>query len=411
MIYCLGILPSPDSTNSLELADLFRLNSWGTATIEKQYRRATEWFHSGKTLMNPSNHLWPDPATDIQWEVWSDDTFDHEAPQTMDTRGQGLLDGLTALWIRFLLETVSHEGNQGFTRFYLRRPPAAAINIKGSSEGAKRLRYWVFGTKKREIRNYLMVADRWLLEIVIHIHAKLLAQEQSSESILKIAAEADDQQGFETRMDELARSFGINVNQGTRNKARQLQPLVYSEKREKKQVAIQKKKGHGRKASQRGILGNVDYQLLGSAVFLVLGLIFLFIFGRGFTLSCERLESNLASCTHEQNLMGLIGIGKQPVEGLRRARVGQVCDRDGCSMFPELENSSDAIRLESGSSDLSPNQEIVDRINAYLEDTAVRDLELVVTFRPARLIIPLALILGGIGFFCAWAFKRLRKPK
>ena len=368
--------------------------------------------------MNPSKYLWPDPAPDIEWEVWSEDTFNREARPTMDTRGQDLLDGLTALWIRFLLETVRPEGNQGFTRFYLRRPPATAINIKGSSEGAKRLRYWVFGMEKREIRDYLKSADRWLLEIIIHIHAQLLAQEHSSEPILNIAAEAADQQGFETRMAELASSFGININQVTRKEARRLKPLAYSEKQETRQVsktyspATKSRHGGRAAATSRGrIFRSVDYRLIGAVALLILGLFFLFIFGRGYTLNCDRVESNQVACAHEQNWIGLINTGRQPIEGLWRARVGQVCDTEGCSMFPELDAANGPIRLESGSSDLAPNQDIVDKINAFLSEPTLQDLEVVVDFRPTSLIIPIILILAGFGFFCAWIFNRFRQPR
>ena len=368
--------------------------------------------------MSPSQHLWPDPTPDSEWEVWSEDTFDREARPTMDTRGKGLLDGLTALWIRFLLETVRYEGNQDFTRFYLRRPPAAAINIKGSSEGAKRLRHWVFGTKKREIRDYLEVADRWLLEVVITIHAQLLITGESSEPILNIAAEEADQQGFETRLVELASSFGININQVTREKARRLKPLAYSEKQESRQVskkhalAIKPRQGRGVAAtSRRRILRKVDYRLIGAVALLILGLFFLFIFGRGFTLNCERIESNQVACAHEQNWIGLINTGRQPIEGLWRARVGQVCDTEGCSMFPELDAANGPIRLESGSSDLAPNQDIADKINAFLDDPAPQDFEVAADFRPTTLILPVILILAGFGCFFAWIFNRLRQPR
>jgi hypothetical protein len=368
--------------------------------------------------MSPSKHLWPDPTPDSEWEVWSEDTFDREARPTMDTRGKGLLDGLTALWIRFLLETARYEGNQGFTRFYLRRPPAAAINIKGSSEGAKRLRHWVFGTKKREIRNYLKVADRWLLEVIISIHAGLLGNEQSSEPILNIAAEEADQQGFESRMVELAGSLGIDISQPARMEARRLKPLAYSEKQATHQVVKKyspaTKPRYGGRAtatSWRRILRNADNRLIGALMFLMMGLFFLFITGHGFTLSCERVEPNQVGCTHQKTWMGLITIRKQPVEGLWRARAAQVCNDEGCSTFPELDASNGPIRLESGSSDLSPNQDIVDKINAFLDDPALQDFEVAADFRPTTLILPVILILAGFGCFFAWIFNRLRQPR
>jgi len=246
----------------------------------------------------------------------------------------------------------------------------------------------------------------------------LMGEEGSSESILEIAAEEDDQQGFESRMAELAGSFGININQVARKEARRLRPLTYS----KKQAAHQAPKTytpattprHGGRANTalRGrVLRNVDYRLIGALAFFIMGLFFLFITGHGFALSCERVEPNQLDCTHEKTWMGLIVTGKQPVESLWRARVGQVCNSEGCSTFPELDAANGPIRLESGSSDLAPNQDIVDEINAFLDEPALRDLEVVVDFRPTSLIIPIILILAGFVFFSAWIFNRLRQPR
>ena len=357
--------------------------------------------------MKDAKHLWPDPAPNVEWEVWSEDTFDREARPIKDAGGQGLLDGLTALWLRFLLETIRYEGNQGFTRFYLRHPPAAALTIKGPIDGAARLRYWVFGTDKREISDYLKVADRWLLELIISVHARLLVDESSSEPILKIAVEAADQSRFEAHLAELAGSLGIIVNQADRGDTRRLEPLTYDDKPGKKRVSKLKREARVTKSSRRRI---IDYRLIGAAAFMVGGLLTLFLSGHGFALSCERIESTLLDCTLEKNWLGAIVTSRQPVEGLWRARVGQVCNTDGCSMFPELDTANGPVRLEGGSSaKLQPNQDIVDSINAYLSEPGTQEFDIGSDLRFTKLIVPLLLILGGVGFFGAWLLNRFRK--
>jgi hypothetical protein len=176
--------------------------------------------------MTRSNHLWPDPAPEIRWEVWSEDTFDREARPTQDAGGKGLVDGVKALWIRFLLETVRPEGREGFTRFYLRRDSPVGFPIKGPWDGAVHLRNWIFGTKTRAYRGRLEAADRQLLEAITHIHAQLLLQERSSEPILTMAAEAADRRDFTARLEEMASPWGIILDQTTLRKVRSLKTLV-----------------------------------------------------------------------------------------------------------------------------------------------------------------------------------------
>lgn len=369
--------------------------------------------------MSRSKHLWPDPASEITWEVWSEDTFDREARPTIDSQGRGLLDGLSALWMRFLLETVRPEGNEGFTRFYLRRPDVVGVRVTGPWEGAVRLRQWVFDAEKREIQEHLNSADRWLFEALISTHAQLLLAEQTSEPILAIAAEPDDKQEFKRRLGQLAASLGFDLTQVSRNEVGGLVPLVYSEKRATQQARkpappSPQKSEERRKpmtASKR-TRSRGDSWLLGAAAFLLIGFVILIISGLGFRLTCERLEPSLLECRHENQWLGLITLTSQPVEDLWRARVGQVCDEDGCSQFPELDTAAGPIRLEGiSSSKLEPNQEIVDQVNAYLADSSERDLEIAAEFKPGRLIIPLALILAAFGFFVAWLTGRPRKAR
>jgi hypothetical protein len=323
--------------------------------------------------MSRSKHLWVEPAPDVSWAVWSEDTFDREARPTMDRQGRGLLDGLSALWMRFLLETVRPEGNEGFIRFYLRRPDVVGVRVTGPWE--------------------------------------------ASDPILTLAAESDDGQEFERRLGQLTASMGLDLSQVSRKEVGGLAPLVYSQKRAAQQAPktatpSSQKSEERRKpmTAKKRTRSRGDYKLLGAAAFMIVGFAILIITGLGFRLTCDRVEPSLLECRHENRWMGLITLTSQPVEGLWRARVGQVCDEDGCSQFPELDTAAGPIRLEGvSSSKLEPSQEIVDQVNAYLADSSERELKIAAEFRPGRLFIPLALILIGLGFFGAWLFGRLRK--
>lgn len=369
--------------------------------------------------MTHSNHLWLDPAPEVEWEVWSEDTFDREARPTRDTRGKGLLDGLKALWIRFLLETVRPKGRQSFTRFYLRRPPAAAVRIQGPWDGAVSLRSWIFGMKTRAYRGRLDVADRQLLEAIIHIHAQLLRQERSSEPILTMAAEAADRREFTTSLEEMAKPWGVILDQATLEKARSLNPLAEFEdgkvREGPKSPAPRVKRNRKRRslpASGKTSPRFVDYRLVGAVVFLIAGLFFLVIFGRSYSLNCTRIESNQVDCIRHSSWLGLITFSRKSVDGLWRARVGQICDSNGCVAFPELDTAEGSVKLHDGSSgDSAPETRIVEQINTYLGDPGAQKLEIVIDISVSQLLVPAALILGGVVAFSMWVINLLHNRK
>ncbi|MFN2190337.1 MAG: hypothetical protein ACK2T3_16365, partial [Candidatus Promineifilaceae bacterium] len=231
---------------------------------------------------------------------------------------------------------------------------------------------------------------------------------------LELAAEAADQERFEERLSEVAGSLGILIGQADREDVRKLAPLTYSDKSRaytakpaKKEVPTQKPKARAPKPSRRRI---IDYRLIGAAALLIAGLFLAFVSGRGFALSCGRIESTLLDCTLERNWLGFIVSSRKPLDGLWRARVGQVCDTDGCSMFPELDTETGSIRLDSGSSSkLQPNQDIVDSINAFLSDPAAQELDIGSDFRLSKMFAPAVLIFGGIVFLFAWLLNLLRQ--
>ena len=58
-------------------------------------------------------------ASEAEWEVWYQDTFDRECPRQVEVAGRGLVEGLIQLWARHLFETVQADGQRGFSRFNL----------------------------------------------------------------------------------------------------------------------------------------------------------------------------------------------------------------------------------------------------------------------------------------------------
>lgn len=44
------------------------------------------------------------PSDAAWWQVWSEDTFDREAPRRVKVEGEGLEKGLVELWVRHLSE-------------------------------------------------------------------------------------------------------------------------------------------------------------------------------------------------------------------------------------------------------------------------------------------------------------------
>ena len=138
---------------------------------------------------------------DDEWEVWYRDTFDLEAPPSVDLSGRGLDKGLTELWARHLF-----EGLDGFSRFWLRhREPPVTVVIDGDVAGARRLRVWVFGTKTTSERGYVGEADPVLLPAIVATHLALLRAGESSAGILATAAGAEDRDAFHRWLLTIAR--------------------------------------------------------------------------------------------------------------------------------------------------------------------------------------------------------------
>jgi len=74
-----------------------------------------------------------------------------------------------------------------------------------------------------------------------------------------------------------------------------------------------------------------------------------------------------------------------------------------------LETAEDPVKFSDGSSSNSTQEIIiVEKINTFLGDPSAQELEVVVDIRLSKLILPLAMILGGLILFGMWIIKLLR---
>lgn len=144
---------------------------------------------------------------DEKWEIWYSDTFDREAPPTVDVRGRGLIKGLAELWARHLFETVQFNGQHGFSSFHLAWR-GGYITIDGDWQGAMRLRSWLFGQKDRTDRGYVQEADAYLLDRIAYAHTCLIDNKQITQQILALVNATSSAEDFIRHLDGLIKGQG-----------------------------------------------------------------------------------------------------------------------------------------------------------------------------------------------------------
>ena len=136
-----------------------------------------------------------DPHPSEPWAVVYSDSFDRDTAPRVDVEGTGITVGLKELWARHLFEGVSEGGTAGFGRFHLRWH-AGAVTARGDLEGARKLRDWMFGTKRVSLAGYVAEADAELLARVAAAHARHLDHQNASEQILARARDSADRDTF-----------------------------------------------------------------------------------------------------------------------------------------------------------------------------------------------------------------------
>lgn len=68
-------------------------------------------------MVDKSDALIPDTST--IWQLWYSDTFDRDAPRSLQSTGQDILQGLYALWRYTIREGIMDNGAASFSYFHL----------------------------------------------------------------------------------------------------------------------------------------------------------------------------------------------------------------------------------------------------------------------------------------------------
>lgn len=69
------------------------------------------------------------PSTPSAWQLWHSDTFDRDAPISLQASGTDIIQGLYALWLFTLKEGILENGSASFSRFHLTWGNAATTRV------------------------------------------------------------------------------------------------------------------------------------------------------------------------------------------------------------------------------------------------------------------------------------------
>lgn len=142
-----------------------------------------------------------------EWEIWHQDNFDPDTPRQVISTGEGLINGLTKLWIWHLYETVQKDGFISFSKYNLWfKQPKRSIQVIGDIAGQKKLRKWLFGDEISGISSSKDAVDQHLLDIILKVHLLLLKEGKTSEIIIERASKSDNRYQFEKLLKKLLKS-------------------------------------------------------------------------------------------------------------------------------------------------------------------------------------------------------------
>ncbi len=71
--------------------------------------------------------------------------------------------------------------------------------------------------------------------------------------------------------------------------------------------------------------------ILFGLIFMVMGIVFMFIFGQTTDLTCSKTDTGTTKCTTEVKFLGLISLSTNEFQDVYRAEVEESCDDEGCS--------------------------------------------------------------------------------
>lgn len=162
-----------DNQQLKQLESAGKIVTVASESIDEDFGEKVTYRLTGQEHSTMSNNL--------NWEVWVEDTFDRGTPNHKDAEGQGLVQGLAALWVRHLRETVQPAGISGFMRFTLRYGPNI-VQLPAPNEHWAKLRSWVIGDS----------VDTALLDSIAVAHAQLLEQGAEVSRLAEAVSRASD---------------------------------------------------------------------------------------------------------------------------------------------------------------------------------------------------------------------------
>ena len=114
--------------------------------------------------------------------------------------------------------------------------------------------------------------------------------------------------------------------------------------------------------------------LLFGLVFMVMGLVFMFIFGQVTDLTCAKTPEGKTECTTEVKFLGVFTLSSNNFRDVYRADVEESCDDEGCSYRVVLTTIEGQQPLTSYyMSNWSGREKIAARINGYVGTASSRE--------------------------------------
>lgn len=114
--------------------------------------------------------------------------------------------------------------------------------------------------------------------------------------------------------------------------------------------------------------------LLFGLFFMVMGLVFMFIFGQVTDLTCAKTLGGKTECATEVKFLGVFMLSSNSFRDVYRADVEESCDAEGCSYRVVLTTIEGQQPLTSYyTSNWSGKEEIAVRINDYVGTTSNRE--------------------------------------
>jgi hypothetical protein len=137
-----------------------------------------------------------------KWELWYQDQFDWDCPRKVEVRGKGIMNGLRILWQYHLQESITPEGQPGFSKFNLWLPTLKrSIEISAESSRMAKIRDWVLGLGTSVPDPSW--GDNSLLDLIAQAHYYLVVGDQNEDEIVEMAAGSEDGIEFSRKLSGL----------------------------------------------------------------------------------------------------------------------------------------------------------------------------------------------------------------